>query len=228
MKRVPINFGVALVAGATLVGGNASAVGAPAPLPAITKALAGLTSYQVEYTARSTQKPPSLQKDVYVVVRRGGLRIDWVTSMHPSGAGDTTVIEDVISGSRACERYPITAPFSCGVNRSLARSITSAVDPGSAFSGKGVSVSFHPAPAKTVAGIKCAGYAFVFHSPTEHGSGVFYLGPKSNLPCEEDANVVGPAIGPSVAGATQILTTTWTWRRFNDPKLKIPAVPASS
>ncbi|HVC79345.1 MAG TPA: hypothetical protein VNL35_02445 [Chloroflexota bacterium] len=227
IRRISINFGVPLVVGVTLAGGNASAATSPAPLPAIARALAGLTRYQVDYSARGTQRPPSLQKDVYVVVRRGGLRIDRLTSMHPSGAGDNTVIEDVISGSRACERYPVTAPFACGVNRSLAHSITAAVDPASALSGKGVSVQFHAAAAKKVDGVTCAGYSFVLHAPTEHGTGVLYLAPKSNLPCEEDARVVGPAIGPAVAGATQTLITTWSWHRFNDPKLKIPAVPAS-
>ncbi|HXT37550.1 MAG TPA: hypothetical protein VN837_18400 [Chloroflexota bacterium] len=227
VKRISVGLGVPLVVGAILTGGNVSAAATPVSLARVSMALTGLTSYQVDYTAQSTQKPPSFQKDIYVVVRHGGLRIDWLTSMHPSGAGDNTVIEEVISGSRACERYPVTAPFSCAVSRSLAASITAAVDPARTFSGKGVSVQFHSTVAKKVAGVTCAGYAFVLHTPTEHGSGVLYLAPKSNLPCEEDARVVGPAIGPAAAGATEKLITTWTWHRFNDPKLNIPAVPAS-
>ncbi|HVA88935.1 MAG TPA: hypothetical protein VNL71_03750 [Chloroflexota bacterium] len=227
VKHVSLGCVLALTLAGGLGSRSVSAATAPAPLAKVSMALAGLTSYQVDYSVRSTQNPPSIEKDVYVVLHHGSRRIDRVAAMHPSGVGDTTVIEDVISGSRDCERYPVTAPFSCSQNPSLSASITGAVDPGRGLSGKGVSVHFHAAAAKMVAGVKCTGYAFTLHTPTEHGSGVLYVSPSVNFPCEEDATLVGPAIGPTTAGATQTLISTWTWRRFNDPKLKVPAVPAS-
>lgn len=224
--RVSFCPGLVLSLGALLVGGAASAAAPPPPpLPAVGKALAGLKSFQVDYKATSTQKPPSIASTTYVVLRSGGLRIDRVMAMRPSGAGDTTVIEDVVSGARDCQRYPLTAPFACTKAPKLAADIAAEIDPSQAFTVKGASVQFHPAGAKTVGGVACAGYAFTLRTPSEHGKGTLYVAPRIGLPCEEDATIVGPAIGPAPAGATQTLNVTWTWHRFNDPKLKIPAVP---
>lgn len=204
-------------------------------LATIAQALASAHSYQVTYSANSTQHPPAIERTTYTVVRRGSLRIDRVMALRPSGAGQMTIVEDVVQGTRVCERLAYQEPllasaaFTCSVAPTTASGIAAEADPSKSFAARGATFTLKPATtgAKTIAGTRCSPYAFTFRSPTEHSTGTLYVAMPSGRPCEEDAIVLGPAIGPTTSTARQTLHTQWVWQHFNDTHLAIPATPAS-
>jgi hypothetical protein len=206
---------------------------APDPLATMRTALATASSYQVTYSAHSTEVPPATERRTLVLVRQGtGFLIHALDASRPSGAGDTTIVEDVVSGATVCERVAFNVPrgpYTCGEKPALAAALAVRAEPAYGLVGARATVGFAAASARTIGGQRCAGYRFSAHAGTSHSSGTVYVAP-SGLPCEQDATTDGPAIGPSTAQARATVRSVTVWSRSNDPHLAMPAgvLPATA
>lgn len=217
---------VAILAGA--VGAQASPV--PGPLPAIKAALGAATSYQVVEQETGSQTPPAIAKIMTTVVRTAaGVSIDRIEGMRPSGAGDTTIVEDIVMGNRVCVRVafsaplPLTGRLTCHTSARDAAAFRAEPDPSQSFVYNTV-YTFAAHGTDTIAGTACDVYNMTTRSKTSHATGTLSVMHATGLPCSYTAVTVGPAIGPTTATATDTVRSTTTWTRFNDRSLTIPAI----
>jgi hypothetical protein len=230
-----------LSAACTLILVGAGAAMAPAtqaaasinPLPGMLKALSAASSFQLVYTAHSSQKPPAMEKLTLVLTRRdGSTNIHTVDAMRPSGAGDLTIVESVSTGSTVCNRVAfnvLRGKFACGSHPKQAASLVVSAEPIYGLVGAGATVTFSGAASRVIAGRTCTGYAFSVQLGKSHGKGTVYVAP-SGIPCEEDAVTFGLAIGPSNGKAMETITSTTVWSRVDDAQLTMPSgvLPAAS
>jgi photosystem II stability/assembly factor-like uncharacterized protein len=236
MLRLSMVGGLMIVLAGGLVAAPASASPSSSPLPAIAAALAATQSYQVQFTASTAQHPPGIEVGTYTVLRRGGPRIDAVLSSRPSGAGQYTIVESVTVGTRVCQRLAAQLPllakaaFTCTRDPGTAKALAQVVDPSKSLAAPGTAVTFSRVGTGTrnFFGKRCIPYTFVQTLQGARVLGTLYVATPSGLPCEEDTTGVAPAIGPTTAGATQVLHQRWVWRHFNSQKLTIPAVPGAT
>jgi hypothetical protein len=189
-------------------------------------ALATASAYQVTYTAHSTETPPAVERRTLVLVRQGSsFEIHALDGMRPSGAGDTTIVEDVTSGSIVCERVAFSVPggkYACGDQPARANALAVLAEPIYGLVGEQAVVSFAATGARTLGGQRCAGYTFSAHAGTAHSKGTIYMAP-SGMPCEQDATTFGPAIGPTNGQAMATIASVTVWSHANDPHLAMPA-----
>jgi hypothetical protein len=196
-------------------------------------ALATASSYQVTYSAHSTETPPAIERRTLVLVRQGsGFLIHVVDAGRPSGAGDTTVAEYVTSGATVCARSYFNVPsgkYTCGEKPALSAALAMLAEPIYALVGAHATVTFAAAGARSIGGQRCAGYRFSAHAGTSHSAGTVYMA-ALGLPCEQDATTYGPAIGPSNGRAMANVLSVTVWSHFNDPHLAMPAgvLPATA
>jgi len=199
------------------------------PLPAIKAALGAATSYQVLTQETGSQTPPARATITTTVVRTAaGLSIDRVAAMRPSGAGDTTVVEDVVVGNRVCERTAFNAPstgsLTCRTAVSDASAFRAEPDPSQALVYNTI-YTFAARGRATVNGQSCDLYAITTRSKTSRAAGTLSVARATGLPCAYSAITLGPAIGPTTAAATDTVRSTTTWTRVDDRSLSIPAIP---
>jgi hypothetical protein len=214
------------------------------PLPAVAKALATVTSYQVVVTSASSGAPrrPSgtpipgtrrgtrpggglgffgfgRQTRTIVAVRKGALYEDYIVTKGTDRSGKPVTTGLIIYGNRVCTQAAGAHSYTC---QTPTNQFAFSLDPTVAFTEGAGSTTFTRAGSKTVGGQACSGYAYLNQSPTVTGKGVIYLSAKTSLPCEQDASLTRH---PS-AGGTFTQTTTSIWSRFNDKSLTVPALPA--
>jgi hypothetical protein len=197
------------------------------------KALSAASSFQLVYTAHSSQKPPAMEKLTLVLTRRdSSTQIHTVDAMRPSGAGDLTIVESVSSGSTVCNRVAfnvLRGKFECGNHPKQAASLAVSAEPIYGLVGAGATVTFSGAASRLIAGRTCTGYAFSAQLGKSHGKGTVYVAP-SGVPCEEDAVTFGLAIGPTNGKTMETITSTTIWSRVDDAQLTMPSgvLPAAS
>ncbi len=224
--------GVSALALAVALSGVAGAHAAgPGPFSRIKQALDAATSYQVVEKETGSQTPPAVARITTTVVRTGtGVSIDRVAAMRPSGAGDTTIVEDVVVGNRVCARgafntpLPLTGRLSCHASARDAAAFRAEFDPSQAliYSSR---YTFAARGQAVVAGQACDVYAVTVRSKTRRATGTLSVARATELPCAYNAVMVGPSIGPTTAMATDTVRSTTTWTRINDRSLTIPAIP---
>lgn len=256
MSLLPILIGLIGAAGATLWRGlglvvvctvvlgmsavPASAAAEPLLAPTATAALARLHSYQVHLNAMSRGALAATFVQTAIVVRVGGqTQLDLVSATRPLGAGETTIVENVVRGATVCERsafnapVPLHGPFACtrapGEAAALTASIQPIADllpPGSAFGG-----AYMRGPMALLRGVRCDAFRYSARATTAQERGTLYFSHAMGVPCEQDATTTGTAIiglGPAPSPAGRATTTAvTTWSRFNDPTLRIPQAPTA-
>lgn len=155
-----------------------------------------------------------------IVIRRGTDRELYLTGdLQSVSTGATSDMEMVITGNRVCVRMDPRSDFVCIVSQTDANKIFD--DPTQELMKTSLYSAVRPSRSKLVSGVKCAGYAYTYRSPTTHSQGTLYINRTTNLPCEQDD------LATVAQGNTTIVgSSVATWTRFNDPTLTIPTVPA--
>lgn len=206
----------------------------PPLTPLVTATLAHLTSFQARMTATSQGAEAATFGRTVSAVRRGGQwQFDIIEGTRPRGAGDTTVVEYVISGETVCSRVSFNVPrgaFMCARAPRAAAELAGAALP--------ILNALPPAARQSntytytrdgtarLHGLLCDAYRYVVRSRTALERSALYLNHATGTPCEQDATTVGqplfglgPTVGPTGTATTTSLTV---WSRFNDPTLTIP------
>lgn len=248
---VPLVCGLAILPLAVAASGGSptSQAAGVNPLPAVAKALNGVTSYQAISTstssgtrprfngARPTGTPPpnarrgqnrglfglglgfGPQTRTIVAVRKSGTFEDFVVIKGTDRSGKPAMADVIAYGSKLCVRGPGASSYSCQTSQNPYM-----FDPTASFVGSAGSTVFSRAAGKAVGGQACDGYKYTNTSQFSTVSGVVYIGHTSNLPCEQDSTVSRKV--PNATG-TFSQTTITIWSHFNDKALAVPAVPAS-
>jgi hypothetical protein len=220
------------------------------PLPAVAKALNGITSYQAVSTSKSSGTRPRFNGTPRPTgtpppnARRGqgrgqfGLGLGFgpqtrtIVAVRKSGTFEDFV---VIKGTDRSGKPAMADVIAYGSKlcvRGPAASTYSCqtsqnpymFDPTATFVGSAGSTVFSHGAGKTIGGQACDGYKYTNTSQFSTVSGTVYIGHTSNLPCEQDSTVTRKV--PNATG-TFSQTTVTVWSHFNDKKLTVPAVPAS-
>lgn len=155
-----------------------------------------------------------------VAVRMGGtLRQDATLTL--TAAGHPLRMEIASSGTRMCLRAAHARTWTCrtappSLAALLAPSATGALVPAGAH--------LHSAPVgrKPVAGRLCVGYAYSYTAPTVAGHATLWLDTATARPVQDDA-VITITAAPGRPPVT--IRETAVWSHWNDPTLRIPAVP---
>ncbi len=212
----------------------------PPLAPLVTATLTHLTSFQARMTATSQGAEAATFGQTVSAVRRGGQwQFDIVEGTRPRGAGDTTVVEYVISGTTVCSRASFNfprgafmcarAPRTAGDLADNALPILNALPPGARQSN---TYTYARDGTARLHGLRCDAYRYVVRSRIALERSALYLSHATGRPCEQDATTVGqplfglgPAGGPTGTATTTSLTV---WSRFNDPTLTIPWAPSAT
>ncbi len=206
----------------------------PTTLAAIGQALASVRSFQIVTVGKSTERQPSLERIVTTGVRRAGvLWLDVVTSVRPSGAGDTTIDEMVVHGSHVCERgafnapLPLTSAFKCRTDKIASASYMQSADPSKALAAH-KQFRYVRSAGKSVGNQRCDAYAFTQQSAFMKSRGTLYVSPTTRLPCKEVVQIIQPPLmaAPNATSQRITLNVDATWGHYNDRSLRIPATPA--
>ena len=206
----------------------------PTTLAAIGQALASVRSFQIVAVGKSTERQPSLERIVTTGVRRAGvLWLDVVTSLRPSGAGDTTIDEVVVRGAQVCERgafnapLPLTSAFKCRTDKIASASYMQSADPSKSLAAHKLFLHLRSA-AKLVGNQWCEAYAFTQQSSFMKSRGTLYVSPTTRLPCEEVVQIIQPPLmaAPNATSQRITLNVDATWSHYNDRSLRIPSTSA--
>jgi len=211
---------VALALALACVGRPAPVAGAisppsSSPIVAMRHALAAVTSYQVDITvALNGQQQPA--RYTLVAVRSGrALRIDVHYNTGDMESGPTVVGEDVIEGSRICERSKPSERFSCKTSPADAKGE-------SGFESNTFLANFPattaPIGSKRIGGQSCDGYRVEVRAKDVHDTGNTYVAHAMHLPCSMNIT----SVAPDEYGDKQTGVIAMTWSRFNDRTLTVP------
>ncbi len=218
--------GTATPGAATATPGAGTAT-APAPIPAMEKALAGATRYQLNTSTGTVGEIPPLTSTTIVVGAGQALRVydDIATTKN----GKTIHAAVYVAGTKVCTRLN-TPRFSCKNALSDAVKAIKSLDPARLLVRPDVTVRVTTRAAKTVRGQACDGYTLTGRFTTgETATTLLYLAHGSNLPCELDGTIRVKLTNTDSNGKSVIKTYTgklqWVWSRFNDPSLTIPNIP---
>jgi hypothetical protein len=139
--------------------------------------------------------------------------------------GAVSTSETVMSGTRGCTRQSRTGAWNCHYPPSAFAALTNA-DPAKALQEAGIRVVMTPTGGRrTIGGQPCAVYTFtesIASGVTLTVHGLWYLNATTTLPVEVDA-VGSEAL---VQGQPPFaVKSTASYSRWNDPTLRVPAVP---
>jgi hypothetical protein len=211
------------------------------PLPAVARALAHVRSYEVTITlsgsgARGARPPRTargtrnrrgtgvfalrgMRTETVVAVRKGSVFEDYVVFKGTNSAGKPATMELIFYGTKVCRRSSGASSYTCST---MTGSFNFNPDPTQAFTEGAGATTFAQAGTRTIAGQACEGYTYRTADGSAHG--IVYLSRATSLPCEQIATVTRRA---PTSGATFTQTSTILWSHFNDPALRVPAIPAS-
>ncbi len=149
----------------------------------------------------------------------------YVLMVNTPAKGTVSTSETVMSGTRGCTRQSRTGAWTCHYPPSAFAALTNA-DPAKALREAGLRFAMTPTGgSRTIGGQSCAVYTFTESMAsgvtlTVHGT--WYLNPATTLPVEVDA------VGSESVGQGQppfAVKSTTSFSRWNDPTLRVPAVP---
>lgn len=214
------------------------------PLPAVARALSGVTSYQVTITSSVSGRPrrPSgssrpgngqrngrgpgnrfgfgfgPQTRVITAVRKGDGFEDDIATTGKLQSGKTATMHVITYGATICMRATGATSYSCTTpnNRFFNP------DPTHAFTQGAGSTVFARTQPKTIGGQVCYGYTYSNVSQSSAVRGSVYISRKTNLPCEQ-IDTVTRHFGTSGQAFTS--SATYVWSHFNDKHLKVPSIP---
>lgn len=239
-RRVPIVAALAVAIISQAPHTRTAQAAAVDPLPAVARALAGVTSYQVVVTssASGSGRPPrqgnnrgsgrggrrglglgfgpGTRTETIVAVRKGSAFEDDVVTRGKDTSGKMVTREIVIYGSSVCTRASGASSYTC---RQAQQSFNP--DPTLAFEQGTGSATFTPTRATRIGGQTCDGYNYMNKLRNGTASGVVYISSRTNLPCEQVATTTRRAFS---GGGTFTQRSTMVWSRFNDHGLKVPAI----
>ena len=207
------------------------------PLPAVARALATVTSYEVTVTTprrpgiaptrrRTGQRPRrnvgpgaglGFGDESITAVRKAGSLEEFYVFKGTNSAGKITITQYIVYGGTSCQRNGSSGKFTC-----QQASVPFLSDPTVAFEFGAGSTIFANAPQKTVAGQRCRGFSYVNKGTTVSASGTIYVSIATNLPCRQVASITRKAF---TGGGTFTRTSIYTWSHFNDSHLTIPPIP---
>jgi len=191
------------------------------------KSLVGMRSVQVVNDSISTHaatSPGGVMKlhMVMVFVRQAK---GFTMSMQSIVNGKQVAF--VYTGTHACVRQDLHGAWNCNLPFSYVKGYLANMDPVQAMKDSGTIIAGIAAVgAKTIQGQACNGYSFTttLSSVHYHGRGVIWFSSSTGRLVE--ATSVGSMT--VVAGSAAMMTTgTVVHSRWNDPTLKLPAVPVS-
>ncbi len=189
----------------------------------IVKSLAGASSFQVMLDTSSGAGASSSRQHIteYFVRRGNGFVVYAQLTMN----GKTSTMVD--TGKHLCMRPSTTSAWNCTYPTSLATRFLSSTDIANTLKSSGTSMqNITDAGAKTVQGQSCLGYNFTAISKLIHftGHGVYWFSTATGR-IVEMTEVGSIAVTAGTRGV--VSTTTVVYSRWNDPSIKLPAVPAS-
>ena len=225
--RLGLAIGVAVAISPATARAAAARITAVDLAALMAKSLAGVQSFQVVNDSRSTHataSPGGVMKlhMVMVFVRQGKAL---TVSVQSTTDGKQATL--VYTGTRVCVQQGAHAAWNCNLPVSYAKGFQANMDPIQAMKDSGARMTGIAAlGAKTIQGQSCDGYSFTttLESVKYQGHGSIWFSSASGR-LVEVTSVGSMAL---TSGSAAIVTTgTVVYSRWNDPSLKIAAVPGS-
>ncbi len=198
---------------AALIAGTPASAAGPSPIPRLSHALKGLTSYRVDVRVSSGK------------VSSSTLRIDVVragksTSAHLTGtvtaASGTQTIDAVIVGSKVCVKIG-NAAYRCISNPQIAAQLNQ--DPSLSLTQASKTTTYRTVAPVNFNHVSCDGYASKSTQGRVAVSSTLYIQHTTGRPCKVDVITSG-----KVSGVSANAETVATWSLYNEsltiPRLK--------
>lgn len=191
-------------------------------LQQMSRAISAAHSYElaVDESSRGASGAGLATHEAVVAVRMGGTLRQYAT-MTLTAAGHAVRTEIASSGPQMCLRTAQARTWTC---RTMAPSVASLLAPSAtqALVPAGAHLRSVPLGRKLVRGQQCVGYAYSYTTPQAAGHATIWLDATTTRPVQDDA-VITLSAAPGRAPMTIRETTVWS--HWNDPTLRIPAVP---
>lgn len=191
------------------------------------KSLVGVQSFQVVNDSRSTHATASpggvMKLHMVMVFVRQGKALTLSVQSTTDGKQSTMVY----TGTRICVQQDAHAAWNCNLPVSYAKGFQANMDPIQAMKDSGTRMTGIAAlGAKTIQGQSCDGYSFTstLQSVKYQGHGSIWFSAATGRLVEVTS--VG-SMALTSGSAAMVTTGTVVYSRWNDPSLKLAAVPTS-
>jgi hypothetical protein len=227
MKALMIGALCVSLLGPTAARAASTGTGTASPIPAMRKALAGATRYQLALSQGAIADVPPTQSTATVLGTGKAAQV--YLAIVFTAKGKTIRAQEYVAGAKVCRRLGTTGRFSCAHSPSEAAKVTQGLDPTALLIRPGVAVTFAAVPRKIVGDHKCDGYGVVSRFNTgETSTSLLYVAHGSSLPCELDGTIrltLSETDRNGTRAKVQTAPLRIVWSHFGDPSLTIPAIP---
>ena len=191
------------------------------------KSLAGVQSFHVVNDSRSTHATVSpggvMKLHMVMVFVRQGKTLTLSVQSTTDGKQSTMVY----TGTRLCVQQDAHAAWNCNLPVSYAKGFQANMDPIQAMKDSGTRMTGIAAlGAKTMQGQSCDGYSFTSTLQSIHYQGHGSIWFSSATGRLVEVTSVG-SMALTAGSAAMVTTGTVVYSRWNDPTLKLAAIPAS-
>lgn len=225
--RLGLAIGVAVAISPATAGASSARITAGDLAALMAKSLAGVQSFQVVNDSRSTHATASpggvMKLHMVMVFVRQGKALTLSVQSTTDGKQSTMVY----TGTRLCVQRGAHATWNCNLPVSYAKGFQANMDPIQAMKDSGTKMTAIAAlGAKIILGQSCDGYSFTstLQSIKYQGHGSIWFSSSTGRLVEVTS--VG-SMALSSGSAAMVTTGTVVYSRWNDPSLKIAAIPAS-